>query len=302
MDIKILKVDWDNEELVTSISKLLNDSFETINSPLFSNQFLKWKHNDNPFGKSISYVAIDEFSELIGFRSFLSWRFVDKNRSYDAYQPVDTATSPKARGKGVFSLLTKEALNKVDGKLVFNRPNKNSFPGYIKMGWKHVGYIRFGIIPRIMLSSKYQYSGDFVDKNTFIRSENIKCNKIELRTDRTIDYLIWRYVSIPNIKYKIFNIDDGISIIYKINRRNKFKELVICDFIGDANSIRNKFDFIYKIQVLLINEGCHYAVVCFKDIHDDFTSLFIKVPFKKMNLVSKSDYQFIFSLGDVEVF
>ncbi|OEF10073.1 GNAT family N-acetyltransferase [Aliivibrio logei] len=300
--MKISKVDWDNDEIVNSISDLLNDSFETIDSSFFTKDFLRWKHRDNPFGESISYIATDESSKLVGLRTFLKWRFINNENGYSAYQPVDTATSPRARGRGVFSLLTKSVLLETKDKIIFNRPNKNSFPGYIKMGWKYNGNIRFGIIPRFFLRSNYKVSGIELTECFFKKNKFIKFYSDKLQTDKTSDFLIWRFINIPNMKYKLFHVDDNLSFIYKVRSRSRLNELLICDFFSSKDYIENKLGFLFKLQSLLVSEKCHYSVVCFKDIPDGFSSFFLKVPFKKMKLVSKTDNDFIFTLTDVEVF
>lgn len=55
----------------------------------------------------------------------------------EAYQPGDTCVMEKCRGKGVFSIMTKKSINLLPkSSIIYNFPNNNSYPGYIKMGWK----------------------------------------------------------------------------------------------------------------------------------------------------------------------
>ena len=55
----------------------------------------------------------------------------------EAYQPGSTCVLPICRGKGIFKEMTLRsiAILPVDA-IIYNYPNSNSFPGYIKMGWK----------------------------------------------------------------------------------------------------------------------------------------------------------------------
>ena len=74
---------------------------------------------------------------LIGVRLFLPWRFRQGQSVYRALRPCDTVTVPRARGMGVFRSLTETAMNAVgdDIDFYFNTPNRQSRPGYLKMGY-----------------------------------------------------------------------------------------------------------------------------------------------------------------------
>ena len=59
-----------------------------------------------------------------------------------AVRAVDTATHPDHQGRGLFTALTMHALEacRAEGvAFVFNTPNAQSRPGYLKMGWREVG-------------------------------------------------------------------------------------------------------------------------------------------------------------------
>ncbi|MFW1473293.1 GNAT family N-acetyltransferase [Vibrio parahaemolyticus] len=302
MTIEVLPVDWNDDEMVALISRLLNVSFNTTNNPSFSPDLLRWKHRDNPWGQSISYIAYDKEIGLIGLRTFLRWEFKNADGVYKAYQPVDTATSPLARGRGVFSMLTKKALSDTADGIIFNTPNKNSFPGYMKMGWNHLGYIKFSVMPRILLFCRTLPDIKSINKSTF--NDNSFCNNVakskNLCTNKTSDYLIWRFVNIPNIEYKLLKVSESFSLIYRTKQRAGLKELMICDFIGDLDVSPTKFHL--ELQKLLCVEKCNYSVICFKDVPKGLEATFIRVPFKKMNFVTKSEKDFEFSLSDIEVF
>ncbi len=54
-----------------------------------------------------------------------------------AYQPCDTAVVAEWRNRGVFKLMTTHVVDFLDKKaLVYNFPNDNSLPQYLKLGWK----------------------------------------------------------------------------------------------------------------------------------------------------------------------
>lgn len=102
--------------------------------------FWKWKHVDNPFGGSIGLCAYSKSTRrLVSIRPLMLWKFKLSDRTVvNGLRPVDTVTHPDWRGKGLFSELTKAAIENVNSNsfsLLFNTPNANSFPGYIRLGW-----------------------------------------------------------------------------------------------------------------------------------------------------------------------
>lgn len=103
-----------------------------------------WKHEENAFGPSPAWVACDG-ERIAGFRTLMRWEFVDPQRpdgTVRAVRAVDTATHPDYQGRGIFTRLTLHALEELTGEgvdLVFNTPNDQSRPGYLKMGWQVVG-------------------------------------------------------------------------------------------------------------------------------------------------------------------
>jgi GNAT superfamily N-acetyltransferase len=106
----------------------------------------RWKHVDNPFGESIALVAEVE-GRIVGLRTMMRWRFVRDGVPFAAIRAVDTATHPDFQGRGIFRRLTEHALDlaREDTAFVFNTPNDNSRPGYLKMGWEVVGQVPIAI-------------------------------------------------------------------------------------------------------------------------------------------------------------
>ena len=63
---------------------------------------------------------------------------------YRTVRAVDTATRPTHQGRGIFRLLTLRALDDLRTQgtaFVFNTPNDQSRPGYLKMGWSSLGRV-----------------------------------------------------------------------------------------------------------------------------------------------------------------
>ena len=69
----------------------------------------RYKHLDNPFGKSLVLLA-EEDSVIIGVRAFMRWQWKKNDKTYSCFRVVDTATHPEHQGKGIFKKLTLEAI------------------------------------------------------------------------------------------------------------------------------------------------------------------------------------------------
>ena len=103
--------------------------------------FWRWKHEHNPFGPSPAMVA-EADGRIVSLRIFLRWRWLYGKYAYAAVRPVDTATHPDWRRRGLFERLTRELLQVMKSEgvaFVFNTPNATSGRGYEKLGWRMVG-------------------------------------------------------------------------------------------------------------------------------------------------------------------
>jgi hypothetical protein len=115
-----------------------------------SSAFYTWKHRDNPFGASPGLVA-EADGAVVGVRLFLRWELRHGDRLLRAVRAVDTATHPDHQRRGIFKTLTLTLLDQLDREegidLVFNTPNADSRPGYLRMGWQEVGQLPVRISP-----------------------------------------------------------------------------------------------------------------------------------------------------------
>ncbi len=101
----------------------------------------EWKHVENAFGPSPAWVACDG-ARLAGYRALMRWEFSGGDRVLHTVRAVDTATDPDYQGRGIFTRLTLHAIDELAQEgvdFVFNTPNDQSRPGYLKMGWEVVG-------------------------------------------------------------------------------------------------------------------------------------------------------------------
>lgn len=203
--------------------------------------FWNWKHNQNPGGISPVILAWDG-DKLIGIRAFMCFKFHNKEGEMRAYRPVDTATHPDYQGKGIFKNLTLKLiydLQKLDERgFIFNTPNSQSKPGYLKMGWIEWGKPLLQILPTFSIAvnnfvkdQKRLFAFDF-SKIKIIATANFAVCK-------DAEYYQWRYQQITLPQYGLKEIKAGKDIyliIYRLKKTKFLNEFRICDVIKNEVS------------------------------------------------------------------
>jgi GNAT superfamily N-acetyltransferase len=219
--------------------------------------FYSWKHEQNPFGPSPSWVAVDG-GEVVGFRIFLRWEHVapggDVLRTVRA---VDTATRPSHQGRGIFRRLTLHALEdlRADGvAFVFNTPNDSSRPGYLKMGWTQVGHVTASVRPRSpaslwrmararvpadiwsVRSTAGRPATDVLASPGLADLLGSMAPPGALTTHHTSAYLCWRYGFGP-LAYRAVTLGDDVRdgvAVFRVRRRGAALECALCDVLAPA--------------------------------------------------------------------
>jgi len=200
----------------------------------------RWKHLDNPFGRSIALVA-EEDDRIVGLRTFMRWDLrMPDGALLRCVRAVDTATHPDYQRRGIFRRLTEEGIDiaHADGvDMIFNTPNALSKPGYLKMGWREVGRIGAMVRPSLALlrtdpSSDSPIAEEYLrDPAPIIDPRYGDRLARSARTPRSADYLEWRFASHPTARY-FFAGSDGATAILRPNRRRGRSELVLADVFG----------------------------------------------------------------------
>ena len=235
------------------ILELLAGTLGRENSALEA-EFFRWKHTRNPFGSSRSWVALVG-GEVVGFRTFLRWEFVHDGATVGAVRAVDTATRADQQGKGIFTRLTQRALEALEDEgvaLVFNTPNDQSRPGYLKMGWQVVGRLPVGMRPT-SLRSLVRIVGARApadrwpqECSTGIPAPDVMADASALRellsetsggaglqTHRSVEFLRWRYGWDP-LGYRAVTVSrdpaEGVAI-FRTRRRGDALEASLLELL-----------------------------------------------------------------------
>lgn len=248
-----------------------------------SEEYWRWKHEDNPFGPSSSLLAYDN-RRLVGLRVFMRWNWQANGRVWPAVRAVDTATHPAWRGRGIFTRLTlalAEEMSKEGVTFIFNTPNGQSLPGYLKMGWKPMGRLSAWVRPMRLrrlpdgnsLEGTAREQGDYPPRVCAPAVQLFQHSGLQefldslqrpdgcLSTPRNVDYLRWRYGSIPGLTYRaVWEIAgvDGAVLIYRTKTVGRWHEVRLCEvLVGDSLESRRRGRSL--LRTVLKTNRAHYA-------------------------------------------
>ena len=216
-------------------------------------EFFRWKHLENPFGRSYMLLA-EAGGRLVGFRSFMRWRFDLGGEKIRAVRAVDTATHPDYQGHGIFRLLTTTAIEELraEADLIFNTPNDKSLPGYLKMGWRRVAdvpiRVRVRRPVRFVRHLRSRHDPASHDQGVVIREEAPSERRWSdlaaiagttdsrgLVTVRDEPYLRWRYAEAPLLRYRVVEERDGSGLrgaaMYRVRPRGRLQEATVVELL-----------------------------------------------------------------------
>lgn len=272
----------DRHDVLALLARTLGWEKDSRHEALFT-----WKHEQNVFGSSPAWVARDS-ERLAGFRTFLRWEFELHGAVIRAARAVDTATDQNYRRRGVFRRLTLHALSEIDGAaFVFNTPNDQSRPGYLRMGWQTVGRIPVAARPAAprgavrMASARapaqlWSAKGAGGDAASAVLADGAAISALlgsqprapAMATRRSAEYLRWRY-GFPPLDYRALALrgDVGAGVaLFRVRRRGPAREATLCELLvpeGDATSGRRLVREVarssgadYVLRVAGARDGC----------------------------------------------
>jgi N-acetylglutamate synthase-like GNAT family acetyltransferase len=246
-----------------------------------SREYWQWKHIDNPFGKSPVILAFEN-DILVGVRAFMRWQWKSSGQVFESVRAVDTATHPDYQGRGIFKKLTLELLNYCANEgwhFVFNTPNSNSKPGYLKMGWKEAGKLPISIpilhpVSVALNMSRLKQSvvkTNDTNQESFLQHPNleellkqnaVRC-KDQIITSHTVKSLQWRYQNVPVAKYFTCGLQTAgklrVLLVYRLKSSSAGNELRVTDIFMDTD--KYKTDVRAMVKDLVKQHAADYATV-----------------------------------------
>lgn len=297
---------------IPQILKVLKASLGEISSRK-TEEVWRYKHIDNPFGESLVLVA-EEAGKIIGVRAFMRWQWQKGDHVYSAFRAVDTATHPDHQGKGIFKKLTLKALEIAKERgdhFVFNTPNSQSKPGYLKMGWAEVGKLNIHLrlvnfIPFNKKGPKYSSVGNPWNSSDLLNFyfQNQKAAD-RIFTPKDLDYINWRYVNNPLQDYAVI-FDKNFFIAGYLKDRKRIKEFRLSEVIVSEKGMKSA-----KARILKMAKSSGAAIVSSSPNNElkfalGFSGNFgPALTFRPINCNNASFLEldtWSYSLGDLELF
>jgi GNAT superfamily N-acetyltransferase len=272
-----------------------------------SEAFWRWKHLDNPFGKSPVLLAFHG-NLLVGVRAFMRWEWRMGDRIYKAVRAVDTATHPEHQGKGIFKKLTLKLVQQCQREgvdFIFNTPNKSSKPGYLKMGWKELGRLKVGIRPVLRFSTEIspQVEETFKWNSAIMGEIQVNASAKAILTHYTPGFFHWRYGANPNVRYYLAGDDAGQFVIFRLKKHRIGTEFRVVDAVMADGVSANAFSEL--LWHAIDQSGARLVTIAGEYLPHFFLPMKVGpvVTIKPLNMDKAISFgNWKPSLGDMEVF
>lgn len=215
----------------------------------------RWKHAENPSGRSLVLYAKNEAGNVVSVRSFMRWDLKWKGRTISGAQPCDTATAVEYERQGLFTKLTNEALTQLERagvEVVFNFPQAGAMSGALRLGWKDMGGLTMFVSPLRYVSAALK--GALMLESGVRRRDFLAPGRnsvdlpregaVTLASDvvqgvRTSEVLEWRLANAPHRRYVTFR-DGEDRYAFVLARVGRLRECTLMDVIcpsGDWHNI-----------------------------------------------------------------
>ena len=268
-------------------------------------------------GPSPMWVATDG-DRIVGLRVFMRWEFDRGGERLRAVRAVDTATDPEYQGRGLFTALTFAGLEELHAEgvdFVFNTPNDQSLPGYLKMGWQVVGNVPAAFrlrspataartlrarVPADLWSTPLELgipADRWLANTPHVRSPS---GSRALSTARTGEFLRWRYAN-GLLGYRVWE-SDGATLLLRARQRGPAHELVVAGEL-DVSDRRSR---AIAARSAVASSTCDHVLLAGRA---DRRHGFLPLPngplltFRSLNLSAMPPLaNWALTLGDIELF
>lgn len=212
----------------------------------------KWKHEENVFDETVTIVA-DLNGRIIGTGTLWPFHFDLGGTSHLSYQTCSLAVAEDYRGHGVFRNINRVRLETAierNASFLFSFPNRNSLPGYEKMGWTLLGKIPWFVKPlrpvnilRDKLSDSKVSTPFTPDSDDQLKGRDIVFEHPlrmadEIVLHKSAKFFEWRYANHRSFSYGFVEHrktgTHTFGAAYSIQQKGDFREMVIIDIISET--------------------------------------------------------------------
>lgn len=245
------------------------DSNYNVFSKVFGKEMKKdkffHKHYENPARLSSPIREYKEDGKTVGMNAFMRIIVCEGRNMKKHYvsQSNDTAVLPEYRGRHIFTkIIMEEERENTESDYIFGIPNDNSYPGFIKMGWKQVASFTHYIIflrPFHLLIGHNIFSNnmDHFYGKVVLRKKKKQLEEIEIETGNSLELSIedWEEVNkkfdvgiVRSQKYMEWKLKDNSykpkCIIFK--KDNKLIGYIIWHKLEKLRGLLGQVDDFYQ--------------------------------------------------------
>ena len=282
-------------------------------------KFWKWMYTECPAGKASIWLA-DHDGKIAGQYPMIFANLKVGDNTVKVGQNIELMTHPDYRKQGMFLTLEKKALEEAAKKgtyITIGFPNAAAYPGHIKTGWfdigsSDIGFKPFNLEKMIKSSSQktftkklYTFFGKAIVK-LFYREKKTKVadniiiseitsfddridelwkeisDKYEITTIRSKDFLNWRYIKTPDVKYTIYIAEQNDNlqgyVVLRCFDENEVKIGYIYDIFTPKDRHEIAYSLIKKSMEFFKSKNADLALILMV-ADKDFCKLFKKKGF-----------------------
>ncbi|MFC2046723.1 GNAT family N-acetyltransferase [Chloroflexota bacterium] len=250
-----------------------------FNDRKMTSEHWKWKFAENPFGKAIIKLMFDG-KELIAHRSAIPMVISIKGIAVSAALIANTITHPDYRRKGISSYLAEavyEEARRRGIKFIYNFPNPNSYPLYLKIaGWESLGQ-RSAWQKQLRTQPAFTmpHSTTIVQVERFDHRANLLWDRVRqdyiVVLPRWENFLNWRFTEHQTNEYFKFIIKNAAEILGYLVLKIYTREDEIKGHIIDMLCINNRdivksllvYSYNYFIEKGITRISCWMPENCF---------------------------------------
>lgn len=258
-------------------------------------QIWKWLNNSGFYKNEIPFI-LKYNDEIIGHTGLRPVTVQINEKNYLSGWPIDLRVDPRFRNQGLGQQLTNKLVDYADIHLAF--PNDNSYPLFIKLGWKDGGKTLTHFFPikpldhprfikkvpapfRYIINSlakpyfnfKYSRIGNFKFQIEKITPAALNEFEIQRKLNDDIfkvkgyilplkdkEYMKWRILDSPNFnKYKMFSVKGVYAIILLNDNRGKYVDILAISTFQKLNQV---IDLIASICSYAAKNNYSYVRIC----------------------------------------
>lgn len=218
---------------------------------------LTWKLRDNPAGRGVVAIARAD-DQIVGLNAFMPVPLVVRGIELRGHQSMDTIVAPTARGQGIFPRMVDCFYREARSDFLYGFPNSQSAKAFFgQLGWSRYGQVpmlikplRLSFLTRRLLRSQARVDdresqdihnvgpAGHVPSHTTQAWERFS-DGTNAAIPRTAEYLRWRLVDHPTIRYDMFSGANGAFGATSVQDKHGSRVGYLMEAIGDRTGLRD---------------------------------------------------------------